>query len=288
MTERHAAPPTPLVETAAGFSAGIVSTAAVHPLDIIKTRLQLNPSSSSSSNLGASLRITRDIVRNEGSLRGLYRGFTPNALGSSVSWGLYFLFYSSLKTTLATHHARRDDGIGSRSLSSGEYFLASAAAGLATAAATNPIWVLKTRMLASGRAAPGAYRGVAHGARLILATEGIKGFYRGLTPSLLGVSHGAVQFALYERLRNWRSRSHAVPRSDSAHHIDSHTRKDLSNTDTLLISAVAKVAAGTLTYPFQLVRARLQTYDADATYRSTGDAVRRTWTREGLGGFYKG
>jgi len=29
-----------LVESAAGFSAGIVSTLAVHPFDVIKTRLQ--------------------------------------------------------------------------------------------------------------------------------------------------------------------------------------------------------------------------------------------------------
>jgi solute carrier family 25 folate transporter 32 len=29
-----------LVETVAGFTAGVISTLAVHPLDIVKTRLQ--------------------------------------------------------------------------------------------------------------------------------------------------------------------------------------------------------------------------------------------------------
>ena len=36
----HPALPPSLVETVAGFTAGIVSTLAVHPFDVVKTRLQ--------------------------------------------------------------------------------------------------------------------------------------------------------------------------------------------------------------------------------------------------------
>jgi hypothetical protein len=32
--------PQPLIETIAGFTAGLATTAVVHPLDLIKTRLQ--------------------------------------------------------------------------------------------------------------------------------------------------------------------------------------------------------------------------------------------------------
>lgn len=47
MTENHARISPALVETIAGLSAGTMSTLAVHPLDVIKTRLQsiLYPSS---------------------------------------------------------------------------------------------------------------------------------------------------------------------------------------------------------------------------------------------------
>ena len=34
--------PQPLIETVAGFTAGAVTTVVVHPLDLIKTRLQGN------------------------------------------------------------------------------------------------------------------------------------------------------------------------------------------------------------------------------------------------------
>jgi solute carrier family 25 folate transporter 32 len=40
MTRDHAQLAPALVETIAGFSAGIASTLTAHPLDVIKTRLQ--------------------------------------------------------------------------------------------------------------------------------------------------------------------------------------------------------------------------------------------------------
>lgn len=39
----------------------------------------------------------------------------------------------------------------------------------------------------------------------IYRTEGLRGFYRGLLPSLFGVSHVAVQFPLYESFKSWSS-----------------------------------------------------------------------------------
>lgn len=42
--------------------------------------------------LGASWRIGRDVVMNEG--RGaLYRGLAPNLVGNMASWSLYFMLY---------------------------------------------------------------------------------------------------------------------------------------------------------------------------------------------------
>jgi solute carrier family 25 folate transporter 32 len=39
MTDNNALS-TPVVETIAGFTAGVISTLCLHPLDLIKTRLQ--------------------------------------------------------------------------------------------------------------------------------------------------------------------------------------------------------------------------------------------------------
>ncbi|KAI9841973.1 MAG: hypothetical protein M1838_003333, partial [Thelocarpon superellum] len=196
--------------------------------------------------------------------------------------------YNELKNALSRQHAHRPASTDTRpQLSSLEYLGASGIAGALTAILTNPIWVIKTRMLATGRASPGAYSSLGDGVRTILRTEGIAGFYRGLVPALFGVSHGAVQFMAYEQLKNWRAGD--FHRRDAPHApLDHHYHHKLTNWDYLALSAAAKVLAGSVTYPYQVVRARLQTYDAHKTYTSTADAVRRIWRREGIRGFYKG
>jgi len=130
-------------------------------------------------------------------------------------------------------------------------------------------------MISTGRDTPGAYRSIGHGARMILETEGLRGFYRGLLPSLLGVSHGAIQFMAYEDLKHRRKSQ-----------IDDN--EELSNWDYLTLSALSKMFAGSITYPYQVVRSRLQRYDAGTAYRSATDLVQQIWRNEGIGGFYKG
>ena len=114
------------------------------------------------------------------------------------------------------------------------------------------------------------------GARHISRTEGFLGFYRGLVPSLFGVSHGALQFMAYEQLKVYRAK--ASPKG----------QLDLTALDFLLLSGIAKVFAGSITYPYQVVRTRLQMYDADSSYRSGRDVIAKIWKSEGTVGFYKG
>ncbi len=114
------------------------------------------------------------------------------------------------------------------------------------------------------------------GARQIMRSEGILGFYRGLVPSIFGVSHGALQFMAYEQLKIYRAKS------------VTGGPKDFSALDFLVLSGVAKVFAGSTTYPYQVIRTRLQMYDAESTYKGASDVVAKVWKKEGLAGFYKG
>lgn len=259
--------PPSVVETVAGFTAGVVSCLTVHPLDLLKNRLQLNTKSRSKS--GDSLRIIRNVIQNEGGVKALYRGLWPNMLGNSLGWGLYFLWYRNLKDLMQSRR-RKDER-----LSSAEFFTASVIAGLLTGACTNPIWVVKTRMLERGSNDPTAYRGMWEGLRHIYATKGLKGLWAGFTPSTLGVAHGAVQFAIYEKMKHSRG---AMIGGESK----------LSNWDYIYMSGGSKLLAGGITYPYQPVRARMQTYDAARTYSGLLDVLRKTWKNEGFLAFYKG
>ena len=160
--------------------------------------------------------------------------------------------------------------------------------GALTAVLTNPIWVIKTRMLSTSSRHPGAYTSILDGTRQIFRSEGLHGFYRGLVPSLFGVSHGALQFMAYERMKRYRGIGESGVGEGRGSSDGPARKRELSNTDYLVLSALAKSFAGASTYPYQVVRARLQTYEAGATYKGVRDVVRQGWRREGPGGFYKG
>lgn len=119
-------------------------------------------------------------------------------------------------------------------------------AGAASTFCTSPLWVVKTRFMLQSVKDPTTrpYRHTGDAFLQIYRTEGWRGFYRGLLPSLFGVSHVAVQFPLYENFKSWtRERSG----SDELH-----------PSSILMCSSAAKMIASCLTYPHEVLRTRLQ------------------------------
>eukprot|EP00968_Pinguiococcus_pyrenoidosus_P004676 scaffold302_cov247-Pinguiococcus_pyrenoidosus.AAC.2 len=83
-----------------GVLAGAASTAATHPLDLIKVRYQVYASRNLAYKSLLDAFVT--IAREEG-VRGLYGGLWPALLGNCVSWGGYFLFYEQSKVGGSRH-----------------------------------------------------------------------------------------------------------------------------------------------------------------------------------------
>lgn len=89
------------------------------------------------------------------------------------------------------------------------HLCAAAIAGIATGTATNPIWVVKTRLQLEANtrnsATTNGGQRFAGGSWLmikrIMREEGVRGFYKGLSASYLGVTEGTIQWVLYERLK---------------------------------------------------------------------------------------
>ncbi|KAF5023229.1 hypothetical protein F66182_4704 [Fusarium sp. NRRL 66182] len=264
------------IESIAGLSAGTVSTLTVHPLDVVKTRMQIYRNSAHDAVRPTTVSILRSLTSSPNPIASLYRGLTPNLVGNASSWASFFFFKSRYERFIASWHDRPDGRP-----SAADYFVASAMAGASTTALTNPVWVLKTRMVSSDRGAHGAYPSMPAGARSILRTEGIRGFYRGLGVSLMGVSHGAVQFAVYEPAKRWyythRREKYGIDEGP------------MTTEATVALSSLAKLIAGAVTYPYQVLRSRLQNYQADERFgRGIKGVVVRIWTEDGLRGFYRG
>ena len=86
------------------------------------------------------------------------------------------------------------------------HLTAAAIAGIVTGTATNPIWVVKTRLQLSASNHPDVAGQRVIGTswntiKVIMKESGIRGFYKGLSASYLGVTEGTIQWVLYERLK---------------------------------------------------------------------------------------
>ena len=170
----------------AGFMGGAVSTLMLHPLDFLKTKLQVDETNKS---VRQRLTTIPKIISDSG-IRGLYRGLSPNFAGATAAWGLYFYFYTHWKSIIG----------GQGKLSATQHLVASALGGATTTIFTNPIFVVKTRMMTQTIDSK-AYKGLLDGLKRISCEEGIRGLYRGIAPAMFGVSHGALQFMVYEQAK---------------------------------------------------------------------------------------
>lgn len=156
--------------------------------------------------------MSRDIAREE-SPRALFKGLVPTLVGVVPARSINFFTYGNGKHIIA-------DQFNGGQENSYVHLCAAAIAGIVTGSATNPIWVVKTRMQlsASNSATTTAATAMATAAtsrsspvsgesavfstiKQIAREEGIRGFYKGLSASYLGVTEGTIQWVLYERLK---------------------------------------------------------------------------------------
>jgi solute carrier family 25 folate transporter 32 len=256
----------------AGTGAGVLTALLLHPMDLIKVRFQVADGASPSRAAYPSiLAAARDVLAKEGA-RGFYKGVVPACWGSGVSWGLYFYFYEAARNRLAP---------GGKGLSTRQTMYAAWEGGTITVLFTNPLWLIKTRMQLARPGGAVGYASLLDAFRTITRDEGLRGLYRGVIPALLLTSHGAVQFGVYEHLK--RSNGLALG-----------PMTGLGPTPLLFVyGAISKAAAVTVTYPYQVVKARLQQRGEGPNpsrppYGSMRECVAALWAREGARGFYKG
>lgn len=270
------------VETVAGFAAGFTTTALTHPLDFFKLRLQLDTTSASqwqtiSKIYNGLITTSRSPKTGNVSIPAfflhLYRGIGPNLVGSTSAWAMYFLLYRHYKDlVLYTFDLQHD-----RHLKSWHYLTSAFLAGWTTSIITNPIWVIKTRMISTERSTPGAYSSIIDGIKSIYQKEGIIGYYRGLLPALFNVGQGAVQLSLYDIIKR-----HMINQ-----HIDK-TDEQLTTFQYFYASSLSKMVSTVMFYPLQVVRSRLQVVSTSNKLKSATAMSLQMFHNEGIRSFYKG
>ena len=314
----------------AGLSGGTVSTVLLLPLDNIKVRLQVNEGYSSSSStkqqpqqrLGA-IRMFKGVIQHEG-ISGLYQGITPAVIGSAVSWGGFFYVYETMKRQLKQYKQQQAQqqqqpvqSVNDITLSSMENFQMATLSGVVLVFGTNPVWLIKLRMqlqmkkttelMSQNGTKIVQYNGFVDALRKIVRDEGFFALYKGTGPALLLTSHGGVQFVVYEFLRKHFHYTRAQQQEQTSSSSSSTTstttviKKFEDSLGYLTIGAISKMVASTVTYPFQVVKSRMQQPSNSIELTSSGDVrvvqrdykgllatVHKIWKQEGISGFFKG
>ncbi|KAJ3109787.1 ADP/ATP carrier protein [Phlyctochytrium planicorne] len=274
----------PFGDALAGAAGAVFANSMVFPLDVVKTRLQvqnkaiahLNPSQHYASGLDALLK----ILKNEG-IPGLYAGLGAGLLGTVASSFSYFYFYSSIRTRYSASLPKNAE------ISTAMELLLGAAAGALSQLFTLPIAVVTTRQQTTP---PKERKTFLKTFEEIAKEEGIPGLWKGLKASLVLCVNPAITYGMFERLKSgWLKRKEARG-----------APLRLSPGEIFLIGAMSKTLATVVTYPYIMAKVRMQWRPPKDTtgltekqrnsikYSGSLDVLKKVFESDGLMGWYKG
>ncbi len=223
----------------------------------------------------------KTVYVNEG-VTALWKGVGATVVGVMPARAIYFSSYTRCKHLLI----EANDGHESPIVHLG----AAATAGIATATATNPIWMVKTRMQLQSSTKTVLYRNSFDCALKIYKSEGVRGLYRGLTASFLGIGESTIQWVMYEKMKKELAiaRLHKMKLVDPTFELapGAHPNTILSWLDIFSVAAVSKLVAAVVSYPHEVLRTRLR--EDSSKYRGLAQTATRIWREEGAAAFYGG
>ncbi|XP_070614421.1 brain mitochondrial carrier protein 1 isoform X2 [Erythrolamprus reginae] len=180
-----------LINVICGVISGVISSALANPTDVLKIRMQAQGSLFQGGMIGSFI----DIYQQEGT-RGLWRGVVPTAQRAAIVVGVELPVYDITKKHLILSGLMGDTIL--------THFISSFTCGLAGAIASNPVDVVRTRMM-NQRAIVGSvelYRGTMDGLVKTWKSEGFFALYKGFWPNWLRLGPwNIIFFITYEQLK---------------------------------------------------------------------------------------
>nr|XP_057922689.1 mitochondrial adenyl nucleotide antiporter SLC25A24-like isoform X2 [Doryrhamphus excisus]XP_057922690.1 mitochondrial adenyl nucleotide antiporter SLC25A24-like isoform X2 [Doryrhamphus excisus] len=247
----------------AGAVAGSVSRTGTAPLDRMKVFMQVHSSKANKISLAGGF---KHLVL-EGGVMSLWRGNGINVLKIAPETAIKFMAYEQFKKLLSSEGEK---------IETHKRFLSGSLAGATAQTAIYPMEVLKTRLTLRKT---GQYSGMFNCAKTILTKEGVKAFYKGYIPNLIGIiPYAGIDLAVYESLKNaWLSY---------------HT-KESANPGVLVLlgcGTISSTCGQLASYPLALVRTRMQARASlDASDQpSMSSLLKNIVAKDGFFGLYRG
>ncbi|KAM6948469.1 mitochondrial adenyl nucleotide antiporter SLC25A24 [Aplochiton taeniatus] len=250
-------------QLAAGAMAGAVSRTGTAPLDRIKVFMQVHSTKTNRIGLIGGF---KQMIK-EGGVKSLWRGNGVNVLKIAPETSIKFMAYEQYKKLMTSEGSK---------VQTYQRFMSGSLAGATAQTAIYPMEVVKTRLTLSKTR---QYSGMLDCTKQILRNEGVKAFYKGYVPNLLGIiPYAGIDLAVYESLKNsWLS----------------HYAKDSANPGLLVLLGCGTISStcGMLaSYPLALIRTRMQAKASmdPSDQPSMSGLVKKIVAKEGFFGLYRG
>ncbi|OXU25604.1 hypothetical protein TSAR_013697 [Trichomalopsis sarcophagae] len=250
---------------AAGAIAGGVAKTAIAPLDRTKIKFQISKQPFTARAAIDSL--VNDYKRD--GLVSLWRGNSATMVRIIPYAAIQFTAFEQWKRILKVEEPGREHDHKTRR------FLAGALAGITSQSMTYPLDLARAQMAVSQK---DEIKNLRHVFIRIYEKEGIASFYRGFTPTILGViPYAGVSFFFYDTLKNMFS-------------VYTVHNPGLSAMSGLVSGAVAGMMGQATSYPLDIVRRRMQTSTLNNNLNTLGvlQMTKKIYAEDGIRSFYKG
>ncbi|ODQ67489.1 mitochondrial carrier [Nadsonia fulvescens var. elongata DSM 6958] len=256
----------------AGTCGGIAQVLSGQPFDTTKVRLQSAPE----GKYTGALDVVKKLMANEG-FSGFYKGTLTPLIGVGACVSIQFGVNEFMKRMFTGRNIQA--GMADTRLSSGQFYLSGAAAGIANGFLASPIEHIRIR-LQTQTSVPLLYNGPIDCIKKMYVGSGFAGIFRGLNPTLIREGHGmGMYFLAFEAL---------VKKDMSRNKIE---RKEIPGWRLCTYGAAAGYAMWFTCYPIDVIKSKLQTDALSKTsqqYSSAIDCAKKIYTTNGIRGFFRG
>jgi solute carrier family 25 protein 16 len=260
----------------AGGLAGCAAKTLIAPLDRVKILFQTsNPDYIRHASRWNGLALAVREIHKTAGIRGLFKGHAATLLRIFPYAGIKFIAYEQFRSILI--RSEQDEVSWRR-------FTAGALAGITSVFFTYPLEVVRVRLAFDTRSPSG---GIMEVCREIYRT-GLRDFYRGFTPTMAGMlPYAGVSFlthdAISDILRQWAPKARKEQQEE-------YGRQPLAAWAELTSGGLAGMLSQTASYPFEVIRRRMQVSGAVGSGRPVGfwQTAKTILRTAGPGGFYVG
>ncbi|ESR42672.1 mitochondrial succinate-fumarate transporter 1 [Citrus sinensis] len=260
----------PYMKAVSGSLGGVVEACCLQPIDVIKTRLQLD----TTGTYKGIIHCGATVSRTEG-VRALWKGLTPFATHLTLKYTL------RMGSNAVFQSAFKDSKTGKIS-NQGRLMAGFGAGVLEALAIVTPFEVVKIRLQQQRGLSPELlkYKGPIHCARMIIREEGLFGLWAGAAPTVM--RNGTNQAAMFTAKNAFDVLLWKKHEGDG---------KVLQPWQSMISGFLAGTAGPVCTGPFDVVKTRLMAQSrggGELKYKGMVHAIRTIYAEEGLLALWKG